>query len=66
MAKPDINASMSYYLSTAFDYEIRNRIDIDLARLQSIDELSEEESDEFKILDTVKEYLLRRKGEMKP
>jgi hypothetical protein len=60
------NPSIGFYLSTAFDYEIRNRIDIDIARLQNIDELNEAQTDELQILTTVKEYLTRRKGEIKP
>ena len=34
------NPSIGFYLTTAFDYEIRNRLDIDIATLQDIDELS--------------------------
>jgi len=59
------NASICFYLTTAFDYEIRNRIDIDIARLQAIAELNEAQTDELQRLTTVKEYLLRRKGEFK-
>ena len=61
-----VNPSIGFYLNTAFDYEIRNRLDIDIARLQNIDELNESQADEFKVLTTVKEYLLKRKNEIKP
>jgi hypothetical protein len=60
------NPSIGFYLTTAFDYEIRNRLDIDIARLRIIDELNEEQCDQLRILNTVKEYMLRRKGEIKP
>jgi hypothetical protein len=60
------NPSIGFYLTTAFDYEIRNRLDIDIARLQNIDDLNEEQTDELQMLTTVKEYLTRRKGEIKP
>ena len=60
------NASINYYLSTAFDYEIRNRLDLDITSLQNIDELNEAQADELQRLLTVKEYMTRRKGELKP
>jgi len=60
------NPSIGFYLTTAFDYEIRNRLDIDIARLQNIDELNEEQCDQLKVLNTVKEYMIKRKGEIKP
>ena len=60
------NASIHYYLNTAFDYEIRNRLDIDIAVLQNIDELNEEQCDQLRILNIVKEYMLKRKGELRP
>jgi len=60
-----LNPSIGFYLTTAFDYEIRNRLDIDIAMLQNIDELNEAQTDELQRLTTVKEYLTRRKGELK-
>ena len=60
------NPSIGFYLTTAFDYEIRNRLDIDIARLQNIDELNEEQCDQLRVLNTVKEYMIKRKGEIKP
>ena len=60
-----VNPSIGFYLNTAFDYEIRNRLDIDIARLQRIDELNEAQVDELKMVNTVKEYLQKRKGEIK-
>jgi len=60
------NPSIGFYLTTAFDYEIRNRLDIDIASLQIIDELNEEQCDQLRILNTVKEYMIKRKGEIKP
>ena len=61
-----VNPSIGFYLNTAFDYEIRNRLDIDISRLQDIDELNEAQCDQLKMLNTVKEYMLKRKGEIKP
>ena len=66
MADSVANPSICFYLNTAFDYEIRNRLDIDIARLHNIDDLTEEQTDQLGILTTVKEYLLRRQGEIKP
>lgn len=60
-----VNPSIGFYLNTAFDYEIRNRLDIDISRLQDIDELNEAQCDQLRVLITVKEYMLKRKGEIK-
>jgi hypothetical protein len=65
MEDRSVNPSIGFYLTTAFDYEIRNRLDIDIARLQTISELNEAQTDELQRLNTVKEYLLRRMGEIK-
>ena len=56
---------INYNLKSAFDFEIRNRIDIHINRLNELDELSEEESDELENLELVREYLLKRIGELK-
>jgi len=61
-----MNDSINYMLKTAFEYEIRNYIDIHVQELNSIDDLDEKNSDRLKELQTVKEYLLKRIGEMKP
>ena len=60
-----MNASVNYFLTNAFDYEIRNYIEVRKFRLNQIDEMTEEEIDELKLLDAVKEYLQVRIGEMK-
>ena len=59
------NISMSYMLKTAFDYEIRNYVDIKLFELNSLEENDEKELDEIRLLQHVKEYMLKRIGEMK-
>ena len=59
------NPSVSYMLRTAFDYEIRNYIDIQIAELNQIDDLDERDVDHLKELETVREYLLKRTGELK-
>ena len=56
---------MNYYLKNAFDYEIRNNIDLRINEFNDLDELSELETDELKILEGVREYLLKRVGELK-
>lgn len=63
------NISAAYLLSTAFDYEIRNYIEIKILELSSGDiteDLSEHTNDEIKKLKTVKEFLTQRIGELKP
>jgi len=60
-----VNPSMNYYLKNAFDYEIRNNIDLRINEFNNLDELSELETDELKILEGVREYLLKRVGELK-
>lgn len=59
-----MNESVNYYLKNAFDYEIRNNIELRIKRL-SVKELDEQETDELKQLETVREYLLKRMGELK-
>ena len=56
---------MNYYLKNAFDYEIRNNIDLRINEFNNLDELGELETDELKILEGVREYLLKRVGELK-
>ena len=63
------NVSAAYLLVTAFDYEIRNYVDIRIAELTSTDsleDLSEHTSDELGKLKVVKEFLLQRIGKLKP
>lgn len=62
-----MNDSIKYLLGTAFDYEIKNNIDV---RIQQInknknEDLLEETSDELQLLLEVKEYLKKRIAEMK-
>jgi hypothetical protein len=59
-----VNESINYYLKNAFDYEIRNNIELRIKRL-GVKELDEQETDELKQLETVREYLLKRMGELK-
>lgn len=65
--KPNENDSIRYYLTHAFDYEIRNNIDVRLAGLaKKIPPLSEAEIAEIELLRIVREYLEKRKGALKP
>jgi hypothetical protein len=52
-------------LKTTFEYEVRNYIDIHIQELTTIDDLDEKGSDRLRELQTVKEFLLKRIGEMK-
>lgn len=63
------NVSAAYLLVTAFDYEIRNYIDIKIYELTPRDiteDLNEHVNDEIKRLKTVREFLTQRIGELKP
>lgn len=60
-----MNVSINYMLKTAFEYEVRNYIDIHIQELNTIDDLDEKGSDRLRELQTVKEFLLKRIGEMK-
>lgn len=65
--KPNENDSIRYYLIHAFDYEIRNNIDVRLAGLaKKITPLSEAEVAEVELLRMVREYLEKRKSVLKP
>jgi hypothetical protein len=56
------NQSVMYYLNTAFDYEIRNHLDLEIMRLRSLDDLSDDDHELLERLNTVREYLeIRRK-----
>ena len=60
-----MNDSISYYLKNAFDYEIRNNIDLRINEFNDLDELNEIQTDELKNLEVVREYLLKRIGQLK-
>lgn len=60
-----MNVSINYMLKTTFEYEVRNYIDIHIQELTTIDDLDEKGSDRLRELQTVKEFLLKRIGEMK-
>lgn len=53
------NVSINYMLKTAFDYEIRNFIDVNKMKL------TEEDAEALRILQIVRDYLTKRMGEMK-
>ena len=57
--------SIKYYLKNAFEYEVRNKIEVRILELNQIKELNEEQADELRLLKTVQEYLHKRMGEMK-
>lgn len=65
MIDSSINFSANYMLKSAFDYEVRNYINLRLMYLNSIEENSEEELDEIKLLTQTKEYLIKRSGELR-
>ena len=58
------SVSMRFYLKNAFDFEVRNKIETRMQALNALDELNEEETDELRLLELVKEYLQKRIGEM--
>lgn len=62
-----MNESIRYLLSSSFEYEIRNGIEVRITEInQNKDtDLSEQESDELKTLIEVKEYLQKRIAEMR-
>ena len=57
--------SIKYYLKNAFEYEVRNKIEVRMMELNRIKELNEEQADELRLLKTVQEYLHKRMGELK-
>lgn len=67
MPNTSTSASVKYHLKTAFDYEIKNYIDIKILQITSNveEDLCEEDSDELRKLTVIKEYLLERTGQLK-
>jgi len=63
--KTNQNTSMSYYLRTAFDYEIRNNLDIRINQLSEMSDKTSQETEELDSLIQIKIYLEERIGEMK-
>ena len=59
------NNSVMYYLNTAFDYEIRNHIDLEINRLSQLSTLTEQEDEKLKHLIVVKAYMNKRRAELK-
>lgn len=59
------STSIKYFLRTAFDFEIRNKIEIRLSQLNEMKDLSDEQADEIRLLNTVHEYLKKRMEEIK-
>jgi hypothetical protein len=62
-----MNDSVKYLLVTAFDYEIKNKIEVRISEINKNkdEDLPEIVSDELKLLLEVKEYLKKRMVEMK-
>ena len=60
------NYSVMYYLLTAFDYEIRNHIDLEIQRLRKLDDPSEEDVIQLDRFMIVRNYLDKRRAELKP
>jgi hypothetical protein len=61
----EANISVNYMLKTAFDYELRNYVDIQLMQLNNIEENTEDELTEIRTLNIIKEYLLKRIGNLR-
>ena len=59
------NDSMKYYLKNAFDYELRNFINLEIDRLGKLEQLSEEEEEELYELYSTKRHLTKRMEELK-
>lgn len=59
------NDSMKYYLKNAFDYEIRNFVNLEIDRLQKLEQLSEQEEEELFELFSTKRHLTKRMEEFK-
>lgn len=62
---PQNSDSIKYFLKNAFEYEVRNKIEVRMMELNMIKELNEEQADELRLLKTVQEYLHKRMGELK-
>ena len=59
------NYSVMYYLNTAFDYEIRNHIDIEIQRLRRITDPCEHDITQLDRLTIVRDYLQLRRNQLK-
>lgn len=60
------NVSIGYFLQHAFEYEIRNKLDIRLSQLSNLQkDLTPEQNDELRLLQTVREYLQHRIASLK-
>lgn len=63
------NASVDYYLSNAFEYEIRNVIEVRIFMMSQqqdqLEDMTERMSDDLQKLLAIKEYLHGRIGEMR-
>jgi hypothetical protein len=58
------NSSVAYMLKTAFDYEIRNYIDIQIIKINNIENPEEKDADKLRKLEMIRKYLMERIGEM--
>ena len=59
------NDSMKYYLKNAFDYELRNFVNLEIERLQKLEQLSDDEEEELFELFSTKRHLTKRIDELK-
>jgi len=59
------NDSMKYYLKNAFDYELRNFVNLEIERLQKLEQLSDNEEEELFELFSTKRHLIKRIDELK-
>jgi len=60
-----VNPSVMYYLNTAFEYEIRNHLDIEIRRLRSLEDPSDDDISMLERLAVVREYMDQRRAEFK-
>jgi hypothetical protein len=56
---------MKYYLKNAFDYELRNFVNLEIDRLKKLEQLSEQEEEELAELFHTRHHLTKRIDELK-
>jgi hypothetical protein len=59
------NDSMKYYLKNAFDYELRNFVNLEIDRLKKLEQLSEQEEEDLAELFHTRHHLTKRIDELK-
>jgi hypothetical protein len=60
------NDSIKFYLINAFDFELRNNVDLEIKKLTAlIDQASQQQLKRLEDLNVIKEFLVMRIGELK-